>query len=104
MSGALLRLETVDKAFGRARVADKLTLAVAEGEAVGILGPNGAGKSSIFNLISGHLRPDGGRIFYRGVEITALAPSVRCRQGMGRSFQVPQPFVTRSHRSRATQS
>jgi branched-chain amino acid transport system ATP-binding protein len=93
MEGGLLRLDAVDKGFGRVRVADKLTLAVAEGEALGILGPNGAGKSSIFNLITGHLRPEAGRIFYRGEDITALAPSARCRRGIGRSFQVPHPFA-----------
>jgi len=93
MEGDLLRLDAVDKAFGRVRVADQLTFGVREGEALGILGPNGAGKSSIFNLVTGHLTPDRGRIFYRGTEITALAPSVRCRRGIGRSFQIPHPFT-----------
>jgi branched-chain amino acid transport system ATP-binding protein len=93
MEGGLLRLDAVDKGFGRVRVADKLTLSVGAGEALGILGPNGAGKSSIFNLITGHLRPEAGRIFYRGEDITALAPSARCRRGIGRSFQVPHPFA-----------
>jgi branched-chain amino acid transport system ATP-binding protein len=93
MEGELLRLDAVDKAFGRVRVADKLTLTVKEGEALGILGPNGAGKSSIFNLVTGHLKPDSGGFFYRGEDITALAPSARCRRGIGRSFQVPHPFT-----------
>jgi len=93
MQGELLRLDAVDKAFGRVRVADKLSLVVRDGEALGILGPNGAGKSSIFNLITGHLKPESGRIFHRGADITALAPSARCRRGIGRSFQVPHPFT-----------
>jgi branched-chain amino acid transport system ATP-binding protein len=93
MESELLRLDAVDKAFGRVKVADRLSLAVREGEALGILGPNGAGKSSIFNLITGHLRPERGHIFYRGAEITALSPSARCRRGIGRSFQIPHPFA-----------
>jgi len=93
MDADLLRLDAVDKAFGRVKVADQLTLAVREGEALGILGPNGAGKSSIFNLVTGHLKPERGHIFYRGAEITALAPSARCRRGIGRSFQIPHPFA-----------
>jgi len=93
MKGELLRLDAVDKAFGRVRVADKLAFTITEGEVVGILGPNGAGKSSIFNLVTGHLKPDCGRIFYRGADITLLSPSARCRRGIGRSFQVPHPFA-----------
>jgi branched-chain amino acid transport system ATP-binding protein len=93
MEGELLRLDAVDKAFGRVRVADKLSLVVRDGEALGILGPNGAGKSSIFNLVTGHLKPEAGRVFYRGADITGLAPSARCRRGIGRSFQVPHPFT-----------
>jgi branched-chain amino acid transport system ATP-binding protein len=93
MEGELLRLDAVDKAFGRVRVADKLAFTITEGEVVGILGPNGAGKSSIFNLVTGHLKPDCGRIFYRGADITLLSPSARCRRGIGRSFQVPHPFA-----------
>lgn len=93
MEGALLRLDAVDKGFGRVRVANQLSLSITEGEAVGILGPNGAGKSSIFNLVTGHLKPDAGRIFHRGTDITPLAPSARCRRGIGRSFQVPHPFA-----------
>ena len=93
MAGELLRLEAVEPAFGRVRVADKLSLTIAEGEALGVLGPNGAGKSSIFNLITGHLKPEAGRIFRRGEDISALAPSARCRRGIGRSFQIPHPFA-----------
>ena len=93
LDGDFLRLESIAKSFGRIRVADNLNLTVRAGEAVGILGPNGAGKSTIFNLITGHVRPDSGRIFYRGEDVTRLPPSARCRRGIGRSFQVPHPFV-----------
>ncbi len=90
---ALLRLDGVEKSFGALRVADGLSLSLDPGEALGILGPNGAGKSTMFNLVTGHLRPDAGRVFYEGRDITALDPSARCRLGIGRSFQIPHPFV-----------
>lgn len=91
--GALLRLDGVEKSFGALRVADGLSLGLDPGEALGILGPNGAGKSTMFNLVTGHLRPDAGRVFYDGRDITALDPSARCRLGIGRTFQIPHPFV-----------
>jgi branched-chain amino acid transport system ATP-binding protein len=65
---------------------------VSEGETLGILGPNGAGKTTLFNLISGDVRPNQGRVEYAGRDITTLAPHQRCRLGIGRSYQVPQPF------------
>jgi branched-chain amino acid transport system ATP-binding protein len=90
---ALLRLDGVEKSFGALRVTDGLSLALDPGEALGILGPNGAGKSTMFNLVTGHVRPDAGRVFYEDRDITALDPSARCRLGIGRSFQIPHPFV-----------
>src|SRR5258707_543549 len=88
----LLALHAVSKSYGALKVADGITLAVAEGETLGILGPNGAGKTTLFNLISGDLRVDQGRVEYAGRDVTALPPHQRCRAGIGRSYQVPQPF------------
>ncbi|MER2266139.1 ABC transporter ATP-binding protein [Methylobacterium oxalidis] len=73
-------------------VADGVSLSVAPGEVVGIIGANGAGKSSLFNLISGALKPDSGSIFFGGVDVTAASPRARCIAGIGRSFQIPRPF------------
>jgi branched-chain amino acid transport system ATP-binding protein len=88
----LLALHRVGKSFGALKVTDDVSLAVEAGETLGILGPNGAGKTTLFNLISGDLRADAGRIEYGGHEITHLPPHARCRAGIGRSYQVPQPF------------
>jgi branched-chain amino acid transport system ATP-binding protein len=88
----LLALHSVSKSFGALKVTDDISFAVNAGETLGILGPNGAGKTTLFNLISGDLRVDGGRIEYEGRDITALKPHLRCRGGIGRSYQVPQPF------------
>jgi branched-chain amino acid transport system ATP-binding protein len=89
---ALLSLETVCKSFGALRVVDRITFSIAEGETLGILGPNGAGKTTLFNLISGDLRADSGRILFRGEDISRQAPHRRCRLGIGRSYQIPRPF------------
>jgi branched-chain amino acid transport system ATP-binding protein len=88
----LLALHSVAKSYGALKVTDDISLAVDEGMTLGILGPNGAGKTTLFNLISGDVRCDAGRVEFEGRDITALAPHQRCRAGIGRSYQVPQPF------------
>ncbi|HUG25271.1 ABC transporter ATP-binding protein [Piscinibacter sp.] len=88
----LLALHDVHKSYGAVKVTDGISLEVAEGETLGILGPNGAGKTTLFNLISGDVRADAGRIEYEGRDIGGLKPHRRCHAGIGRSYQVPQPF------------
>ena len=88
----LLVLHKVSKSYGAVKVTDDITLSVDEGQTLGILGPNGAGKTTLFNLISGDTRVDSGRVEYDGREVTALKPHQRCHAGIGRSYQVPQPF------------
>jgi branched-chain amino acid transport system ATP-binding protein len=88
----LLALHAVSKSYGALKVTDAISLTVDEGRTLGILGPNGAGKTTLFNLISGDVRCDAGRVEYEGRDITALKPHQRCRTGIGRSYQVPQPF------------
>jgi branched-chain amino acid transport system ATP-binding protein len=89
---ALLALQGVSKSFGALKVADNVSLTLEGNEALGILGPNGAGKTTLFNLISGDLQPDAGRVLLGGDDITGLAPHRRCRAGIGRSYQIPHPF------------
>jgi branched-chain amino acid transport system ATP-binding protein len=88
----LLEVEGLRKSFGSIVVANDLDLAVASGEAVGIIGPNGAGKTSLFNLISGDLAQDAGHIRFDDRDLARLAPQGRCRAGLGRTRQIPQPF------------
>lgn len=88
----MLELKAVSKAFGGITVADRIDLTIAPGEALGIIGPNGAGKSSLLNLITGMIRPDHGTILFDGNDITRAAPEERSRAGIGRLFQIPQPF------------
>src|SRR5215469_868102 len=93
MTGPLLELNRVTKRFGRVVIAEELSLAVARGDTVGIVGPNGAGKTSLFGLISGDLAPAAGEIRFGGRAITNLDAAARCRLGVGRTYQVPRPFV-----------
>ena len=92
MPPPLLALEQICKRFGAIVVADRVDLSLREGEAIGIIGPNGAGKTTLFGIISGTSAPDSGRVLYAGQEITHLPPAQRCTLGIGRSFQIPQPF------------
>ena len=87
-----LSLEHVSKSYGSLKVTDDLSFVLGAGEALGVIGPNGAGKTTMFNLITGDVRPDAGSVRFSGREISALAPSARCRAGIGRSYQIPHPF------------
>ena len=88
----LLEVAGLNKSFGSIIVADDLDLDVAPGEAVGIIGPNGAGKTTLFNLIAGSLSPASGSIRLDGRELIGEPPQRRCRAGIGRTHQIPQPF------------
>jgi branched-chain amino acid transport system ATP-binding protein len=89
---ALLAFESICKRFGAVVVAHNIDLELAEGEALGIIGPNGSGKTTLFGIASGTVAPDAGRVIFAGHDITPLSPERRCRMGIGRSFQIPQPF------------
>jgi branched-chain amino acid transport system ATP-binding protein len=89
---AILSLKGIYKSFGAVVIAENLDLELAEGEALGMLGPNGAGKTTLFGIITGMLEPNAGQILFDGHDITQLSPVHRCRRGIARSFQIPQPF------------
>ncbi len=88
----ILQLEQLSRSFGAITVANSLTYDLKEGEALGVIGPNGAGKTSMFNLITGTLKPDAGRILFQGKDVTHFNAARRSRMGIARSFQVPQPY------------
>ena len=89
---AILTLEKISKRFGAVVVANDIDLALAPGEALGIIGPNGAGKTTLFGIVTGTVPPDSGRVLFEGNDITRETPERRCRIGIARSFQIPQPF------------
>lgn len=89
---SILELKNVSKSFGQLKVTDDVSFAVPEGQALGIIGPNGAGKSTLFNLITGNLSADAGSVHFQGADVTRVPAMQRCFAGVGRSFQIPQPF------------
>jgi branched-chain amino acid transport system ATP-binding protein len=88
----ILETDRVTKDFGGFRAVDRVDFRVRRGELRSIIGPNGAGKTTFFNLISGHLPPTEGRLFYKGAEITGLPTHERSRLGISRSFQQTNIF------------
>ena len=89
----LIELHNANKAFGSLVVTDDVSMHLDTGEALGVIGPNGAGKTTLFNLISGGLSPDSGIVMFDGTDITGVSAHERCRRGIGRSYQVPHPFI-----------
>lgn len=85
-----LFLQTLEltKDFGKLRAVNKVTLGIRHGDVHAIIGPNGAGKSTYFNLITGYHAPSGGRVLFKGQDITRIPSFRRCRLGMTRSFQI----------------
>lgn len=92
MSEPVLRTENLAKRFGGLTAVDNLSINIPGGRVHAIIGPNGAGKTTFFNLVSGLLNPSGGRIFFRGRDITGLRPHVISRLGIKRTLQVKSVF------------
>lgn len=88
----LLVLENVSKNFDRLRAVDGVSLSVPQGQIVGLIGPNGSGKSTLFNVISGLLNADAGRIVFDGHDMTARSAAEIFQLGLARSFQDPALF------------
>ncbi|MDD9720801.1 ABC transporter ATP-binding protein [Sulfitobacter sp. PR48] len=88
----LLSARGLTKRFGAVTVVDDVTFDVPSGTVLGILGPNGAGKTTLFNLISGDLAANAGELSLDGSQLSAEPPYERCKRGIGRTYQVPQPF------------
>src|SRR5207302_169633 len=89
---ALLEVRGVSRAFLGLCALGDVSFSVRAGEILGVIGPNGAGKTTLFNVLNGFLLPDAGQVRYRGTPIHGLRPSVICRRGIGRTFQVVRTF------------
>ena len=90
---ALLDVEGVTVSFGGIKALSNVSVSVLPNAIVGLVGPNGAGKSTFFSVVSGLRRPDNGGVTLFGEEVTKATPQVRCRMGLGRTFQQPELFV-----------
>jgi lipopolysaccharide export system ATP-binding protein len=87
-----LRVDGLTKSFGDKRAVDNVSLEVGGGEVVGLLGPNGAGKTTAFYLITGLLKPTGGRVYLDGKDLTTYPMYMRARRGIGYLPQEPSVF------------
>ena len=88
----MLQVQGLTKRFGGFTAVKEVAFELRSGEILGLIGPNGSGKSTIFNLIAGALKPNGGSIRFEGGEIAGQAPAAICHLGIARTFQIPRPF------------
>lgn len=88
----ILETQELTKMFGGLVAVDRVSMAVQEGEIVGLIGPNGAGKTTFLNCIAGADKPTSGRVHFRGNDTTGQPADRMCHQGMARTFQIPRPF------------
>ena len=88
----ILSVTDLRKSFGSNLVANDISVEFKKGELVSIIGPNGAGKTTFFNLLTGMIKPDGGKVLYKDQEITGLPPYRTLTYGLSRSFQVVSLF------------
>jgi branched-chain amino acid transport system ATP-binding protein len=89
----ILEIRAVSKRFGSLVVLDEVDLRLGPREVLGVVGPNGAGKSTLLDVIAGVQRPQAGRVLLAGADVTAAAADRRCLLGLGRTYQIPRPFV-----------
>ena len=94
MTEAILSTSQISRSFGGVRAVRDVTLGVPRGQLRAIIGPNGAGKTTLFNLLTGELRCDEGRIFFKGADITGRPPHYLCRNGLARTFQINSIFLS----------
>jgi branched-chain amino acid transport system ATP-binding protein len=88
----VLEVKSLSKSFGGFVAVNRARLGVEKGEIVAVIGPNGAGKTTLFNLITGVLKPENGKVLFKGEDITGLPSYEVCRKGISRSFQVVNVF------------
>jgi branched-chain amino acid transport system ATP-binding protein len=93
MSSPLLEASGIAQRFGALVVLDGVDFQLAAGESVGVVGPNGAGKTTLLSILAGSIRPTSGRVRYQGNDVTGMRADRRCRLGIGRTHQIPRPFV-----------
>ena len=89
---ALLEVRNLTKYFGGLAAVDDFSFDVREGEILGLIGPNGAGKTTVFNCISGYFPPTSGKVFFKGEDVTGLAPHKIAKKGISRTFQITSLF------------
>ena len=90
---SVLAVDEVHRSFGGIKAVNGVSLRVERQEILGLIGPNGSGKTTLFNVLAGVCRPGRGRVVFRGQDVTGWKPHRIARLGLGRTFQIPAPFV-----------
>ncbi|HEX6166337.1 MAG TPA: MFS transporter [Acidimicrobiales bacterium] len=88
----VLQAVGLTRSYGGVRAVSDVSFDLRQGEILGIIGPNGAGKTTLFDLLSGYMPPDQGRLLFLGDDVTRLPADARARRGLGRSFQDARLF------------
>jgi ABC-type branched-subunit amino acid transport system ATPase component len=88
----LLHTENLRRSFGGITAVNNCSIQVKKGSITGLIGPNGSGKTTLFNLITNVYKPDAGRVYLDGKEITGLRPNQLCHRGLSRTFQITRLF------------
>ena len=91
--GSLLEVRELKKSFGGIQALKNVSFNVQEGEILGLIGPNGSGKSTFVNVVAGLYKPDGGRVFLKGKDVTGFEPPLMALNGVARTFQASRPFL-----------
>lgn len=89
----MIQVRNLTMKFGGLVAFQKVSLDILEGEILGLIGPNGAGKTTLINCITGVYRPTGGDVIFNGRSLVKMRPHQICRLGIGRTFQIPRPFM-----------
>lgn len=92
----LLQVRGVSKSFGGVKAVNNISFDLVKGEILGIIGPNGSGKTTLVNIITGFVKPDSGKVFAMGKELTRLQPHKIADLGITRTFQIVRPYYTLS--------
>jgi len=87
----LLAIKGVSKSFGGVKALDNVSFDITKGKSFGIIGPNGSGKTTLVNVITGFVKPDSGRILFKGKDITRFPPHLIADLGVTRTFQIMRP-------------
>ncbi len=91
-SEAVLSATGITVRFGGLTALSDVSVSIPPGSIVGLVGPNGAGKTTLFGVLSGLLKPNSGRVFLLGEDVTGASPQARARRGLARTFQQPELF------------
>lgn len=94
MSAPILEVENLSKRYGGVKALDDVSFAIQPGDVFGIIGPNGSGKTTLINCITGFAKPSGGKVRFKGKDITAAEPHRVAALGVTRTFQIMRPYFS----------